>query len=91
MPLHRGDVGNRGIIEIFPPDERHEIGEKRLAECFVAGNRARLDEGRAFPVLAKTFVIGISRRQRDRDRCRSWVGTQAQIDALDIAVRRPLL
>ena len=28
LPLHRMDVGDRGIVEIFAPDERRELGEK---------------------------------------------------------------
>ena len=91
LALHRGNVRDRGIIEILSPNERHEIGEKSLSERLVAGGRPRLDQGRALPVLAKTFVIGIGGGQRDRDRRRTGIWTQPQIDAQDITVAGPLL
>ena len=57
LPLHRVDVGNRGVIEIFAPDEGRHFGQETLAQRQIAGDRARLDEGRALPVLAECFVI----------------------------------
>ena len=30
-PLHRVDVGDRGIVEIFPPDEGRELAQELLA------------------------------------------------------------
>ena len=58
LPLHRMNVGDRSIVEIFAPDEGREIVEKPLPEREVAGNRARLDEGGALPILTDRLVIG---------------------------------
>src|SRR3984893_14143322 len=91
LALYRGNVRDRGIIEILSPNEWREIGEKSLSERLVAGGGPRLDQGRALPVLAKTFVIGIGGGQRDRHRRRTRIGTQPQIDAQDITVPGPLL
>src|SRR6516164_6943007 len=46
-PLHGVDIGDRGKVEIFAPDERLELAEEVLARFDVAGNYARLDEGGA--------------------------------------------
>ena len=39
LPLHRVDVGDRGEIEIFAPDEGREVAEQRFAGRDVAGAR----------------------------------------------------
>ena len=59
LALHRVDVGDRRVVEIFAPDERGELGEEAPAEVEVAGRRARLDQRRALPVLAERLVIGV--------------------------------
>ena len=58
LPLHRMNVGDRRVVEIFAPDERRELGEEALAEREVAGDGPRLDHRRALPVLAERLVIG---------------------------------
>ncbi len=87
LPLDRMDVGDRGEVEIFAPDEGRELVEEVLARVDVAGDGPRLDEGGALPVLADALVIGEGRLERDRDRRRAGVGPQPQIGAEDIAVR----
>ena len=52
----------------------------------VAGGRARLDHGGAFPVLAEAFVIVQGELGRDRDLGGARVGTQAQVGAEDVAI-----
>ena len=68
LALHRLDVGHRGEVEIFPPDERRELRQDRLAGRDVAGAGARLDQRRALPVLADAAVVVQRRLGRDRDR-----------------------
>ena len=63
LPLHRVDVGNGRIIEIFAPDEGRELVQECHPQRAVARDRPRLDQRRALPVLAEIFIIGESRRQ----------------------------
>ena len=91
LALHRLDVGDRRVVEIFAPDERRELRKNRLAGRDVAGAGARLDHRRALPVLADALVVIERRLDRDRDLGRGRVGPQPQIDAEHIAVRRALL
>ena len=49
---------------------------------------ARLDHGRAFPVLAAALVVVERRLDRDRERRRAGIGPQAQVGAEDVAVAR---
>ena len=88
LPLDRMHVGDGGEVEILAPDERRELFQKRFAGENVAGRGARLDESGALPILAHALVIGEGRLERYGDRRRAGVGTQAQIDAEHIAVRR---
>src|SRR6185295_5590912 len=57
LPLHCVNVGKCDEIEIFTPDERREFMKDRLADRYIAGARARLNHGSAFPVLANALVI----------------------------------
>ena len=91
LPLHRVHVGDRGEIEIFAPDERREVVEEALAEREVAGDRARLDEGGALPVLPDGLVIGVGGGERDGGRRRARVGAQPIVDAVHVAVAGALL
>ena len=91
LPLHRVDVGNRGEIHVFAPDERRELLQERLAGRDVAGAGPRLDHRGAFPVLAAMLVIVERGRHRDRDMGGGRIGPQPQIDAEHIAVGRALL
>ena len=43
LSLHGMDIGDGGVVEIFPPDERPQIGKKVCADFEIAGDRARLD------------------------------------------------
>ena len=52
-PLHGVDVGDRREVEIFAPDEGRELAQERFARVDVAGDRPRLDQGGALPVLAE--------------------------------------
>ena len=91
LAFHCVNVGNRRIIKIAAPDERRELYEKSLAEPAVTGNRTRLDQSCAFPVLPDGFIIKEGGRQGDSDRGRAGIRAQSQIHAQDIAVGGALL
>ncbi len=63
LPLHRVDILDRGIVQIFAPDERCEGFQKSGPGFHVPRRQARLDEGRSLPVLPPAFVILLCRRQ----------------------------
>ncbi len=90
-PLHRVDVGDGGIVEIFPPDEGRELAQENLAELFVAGGGPRLDQRRALPVLPEALVIRECGVGRERDLRRARIGPQPQVRAERIALARVLL
>jgi hypothetical protein len=91
LPLHGVHVGNRGEIEILAPDEGREILKEALAERDVAGDRPRLDEGGALPILADGLIIGVRRGERDGCRRGAWIGPQAVVDAVHVALGGALL
>ena len=91
LPLHLVDVAEGHEIEIFAPDEGRKLRKQTLPGGDVAGAGTRLDHGGAFPVLSAALVIVEGRRGRHRDLRRSGVGTQPQVDAEDVALRRALL
>ena len=91
LPLHFVHVGDRRVIEILSPNKGRQIAQQLLAGGKVAGARPRLDQSRALPVLPAAFVVVERRFGRYRDLGRGRIGTQAQIDAKDIAVRGALL
>src|SRR5262245_54349739 len=41
--LHRVNVGDSGVVEIFAPDERRELAQELLARLAVARSNSRLD------------------------------------------------
>ena len=49
LPLHRVNVGDRGVVEILAPDEGREIGEEAPAEIEIARRGARLDQAPRAP------------------------------------------
>ena len=58
LPLHRVDVGDRRVVEIFAPDEGREARRRSvLAGGDVAGAGPRLDQRGAFPVLPDALVV----------------------------------
>src|ERR1700694_3248041 len=57
LALHRMNIGDRRIVEIFAPDEGRDLTEKGFAGRDVAGARPGLDERGALPVLSDAFVI----------------------------------
>ena len=63
LPLHLVNVGNGRVIEVFSPNEGRKLAQEFFAGGEVAGAGARLDQRRAFPVLAAAFVV-IERRLR---------------------------
>ena len=91
LAFHGLDIGDRRVIEIFAPDERGEIGEKRLAGEDVARASARLDERGALPVLSGALVIAQRRERRDRDLGRCRIRAQAQVDTKHVTVGGALL
>ncbi len=91
LPLHRVHVGDRRVVEVAPPDEGRKLVEERLAGFDITGAGPRLDEGRALPGLALALVVSDGEIGGDRELGRTRVGSQAQIDAEHVAVRRALL
>src|SRR5262249_8579566 len=85
--LHFMDIRNRGVIEIFAPDEWREIAEKLFAGGDVAGAGSCLDQRRALPVLAATLVIIECGGGRNRNLGRRPIRAQSQIDAEDVTIR----
>ena len=81
LPLHGVDVGDGGVVEIFPPDIGCELAQEILARRDVAGYGARLDDRRRVPNSGRRFRnnAGLTRprarsgSRRDRgagaDRC----------------------
>src|ERR1700752_399608 len=55
--LHFMDMPDRGVIEIFAPDERQQIAEELFAGGDVAGADSCLDQGRPLPALTAALVI----------------------------------
>ena len=74
---------------------RHRNGRssarKARAGGEVAGDRPRLDQRRALPVLPGAFVIGERGDDRQRGRRRAGIGAQPEVGAEDIAVGGALL
>ena len=91
LPLHRMDVGDGRVIEIFAPDEGGHLAEEVEAQRKIARHRARLDHGGALPVLAERLVIMPRGVERDGGGGRAGIGPQAQVDAQHIAVAGALL
>jgi len=91
LALHRMDIVDGGEVEILAPDVRRQHFQEACARLPVARDGTRLDEGSALPVLPAAFVVALRGRERDGDGRAARVGTEAQIGAEDIAVRRPLL
>ncbi len=92
LPLHLVHVGDGRVVEIFAPDERRQVAQEAARrQREIAGAGPRLDQRGALPVLAAAFVVIERRFGRDRDLGRRRIGTQPQIDAKHIAVRRALL
>ena len=90
-PLHGMDVGDRGEVEILPPDEGRELGQELLACRDIAGRDPCLDQGGALPILAEALVIGEPRLDRERNLRRARIGPEPEIGAVDIAVGGVLL
>ena len=84
LPFDRVHVGDGGEIEIFAPDEGRQFLEEFFAGEKIAGDRARLDIGGAFPVLPHALVITQRGGERDGDGRRARIGPQTQIGAKHI-------
>ena len=89
--LHGADVGHGGEIQVAAPDEGADFAQEALAQGPVAGHRARLDHGGAFPVLAHALVVGQGGGQGDGGRGGPRVRPQTQVGAENIAVGVPRL
>src|SRR6185436_11096345 len=68
LPLHGMNVRDRGKVEVFAPDEGRQILQQVRARGEVAGDRARLDQGRPLPVLAEALVVVERGVGRERER-----------------------
>src|SRR5215469_17726678 len=86
LPLHFMNIRNRGVIEIFAPDEWRQIAEKLFAGADVAGASARLDQRRALPVLAAALVIVEHGGGRNCNLGRRGIRPQSQIDAEYVSI-----
>jgi hypothetical protein len=89
--LHRVDVGDRRVVQVFAPDERREVADELLAGGKVAGTGPRFDQRRSLPVLSPAFVVVERCVGGDRDLCRGRIGAKPQVDAKDVAIGRALL
>jgi hypothetical protein len=78
LPLHRVNVGDRGEVEIFAPDERRKPLEQSFPGRDVAGAGARLDHRRAFPILSSALVVIERRSGWNRDLRGGGIRTQPQ-------------
>ncbi len=79
-------VGDRRVVHVLSPHEGLHLLQEGLGGFHIAGDRARLDHGRALPVLAPALVVGQGALDRDHERRRSGVGTQPEVGAEDVAV-----
>ncbi len=86
LPLDRMNVLDGGEIEVLAPDEGPQVAQELRASGNIAGDLARLDHRRPFPVLPHTLVICLRGQGRDGQRGRAGVRAQPQIGAKDIAV-----
>ena len=91
LALDGMDVGNGGEVQAAPPDEGLQRGQEPLPRQRVPGADPGLDHGGPFPVLSDALVIFQGRGHGHGRRRRGRVGSQAQVDAEDIAVLGPLL
>ena len=91
LTLDRMDVLDGGKIQMLAPQERPQLREKGGAGGDVAGDRPRLDQRRALPILPGALVIGERGDDRQRGRRRAGIGAQPEVAAEDIAVRGALL
>ena len=91
LPLHVVDVGHRGKVQIFAPDEGRELAEQCFTGAQIAGTWARLDQRGALPILPAAFVVIEGRRRGDGDLGRGRVRAQPQIGAKHVAVGGALL
>ena len=86
LALDRMDVADRRIVEMAPPDERHQRLQERPARRGIAGHRARLDHGRAFPVLAVALVVDLGVVDRQGEGMPRRMRSEPQVGAEDVAV-----
>ena len=91
LALDRVDVLDGGEIQVLAPDERRQPFEEGGPGLAVAGHRARLDHGGAFPVLTQAFIIGFRGQRGQGERRRPGVGAQPQVGPEDIPVGRALI
>src|SRR5712691_2664428 len=91
LAFHRLHVGDGGVVEVTPPNERGKLAKKTFTGGDVAGDGTRLDEDGPLPGLARPFVIGQRRVGRDRGLCRSGVGAETKVDAEYISLGRAFL
>ena len=86
LTLDRVDVLDRREVEVFSPDEGSQFAQKALRGNAIAGDRARLDQGGAFPILPDAFVVGERRRDRYGERRGCRIGAKPKIGAEHIPI-----
>ncbi len=91
LALDRMDVLDCPEIQVLAPDEGAQGLQERRAHIGVAGARARLDHGRAFPVLPLALVVHLGRAEGDGHGHGRGIGAQAQVHARNEAVARTIL
>ncbi len=84
--LHLAQAVQRGVVEIAPVHERAQRLQPFLAGGDVAGHRARLEPGVAFPIAAFALEILVHAGERQRHPAGRAERTQAQIHAVREAV-----
>src|SRR5262249_47419031 len=90
LPLHGVDVGDGRKIQVFAPDVRCKLIEKGRARGKVTGGGSSLDEGGAFPILAKALVIIEGGLGGERKRRGAGVRSQPQVGAEHVTLTRAL-
>ena len=82
------DVPDGRIVEMLAPDEGRDAPEEELPGLEIAGHRARLDQGGAFPVLAVPLVVELGGVGRDGERVARQMRAQAQVGTEHVTVAR---
>ena len=91
LALDRMDVLDGCEVQMLAPDERPQAAQEQLAGGDVAADGARLNHGRALPVLTHALVVGLGRDHREGERRRGRIRSQPQVGAEDIPIVGALL
>ncbi len=91
LTLDGMDVRDSCVVKILAPDERLQICKEAGAEGDISRNRTGLDQRRALPILASSFVVDKRGVDGNGKRHGAGVRAQPQIRAENITVRGAVL